>query len=133
MSIANGAIDGAPPPLGELEAEVMRLLWQHGSGSAEVVRAWVERPLKESTIRTVLRRLEQKGYVSHMVEGRTYVYAPSSPADEIAARSVRGLAELLYRGSVADLVVGLMGKTRLAPKELDRLAELIAQARKKAK
>lgn len=124
-------MDGAPPPLGELEAEVMRLLWRHGSGSAEEVRAWVERPLKDSTIRTVLRRLEEKGYVSHSVEGRTYRYVPT-PADEIAAHSVRGLAALLYRGSVADLVVGLVGRTRLAPKELDRLAELIAQARTQA-
>jgi predicted transcriptional regulator len=121
----------ALPPLGALEAQVLRLLWQHGPSSAESVRARLERPLKESTIRTVLRRLEQKGYAEHEVQGRTFIFRAAAPAAEVAERGVRGLAAWLYQGSVAELLVGLVGGSRLAPKELDRLADLIANARRK--
>ena len=52
----------------------MQLVWAHGPVTAEAVRELLDRPLKESTIRTVLRRLEDKNYVTHVVDGRTYVY-----------------------------------------------------------
>lgn len=120
------------PALGELEAEVMQLVWKHGPATAETVRAELGRPLKDSTIRTVLRRLEEKGYVEHDVEGRTFLFRAATPADEVAERGVRGMAEWLYRGSVADLLVGLVDSSRLAPQELEKLAERIARAREKA-
>ncbi|HEY0155395.1 MAG TPA: BlaI/MecI/CopY family transcriptional regulator [Longimicrobium sp.] len=120
------------PPLGELEAEVMRLVWAHGPASAESLRERLGRPLKESTVRTVLRRLEEKGYVEHGVEGRTYIFRAATPAAEVAERGVRGIADWLYRGSLSDLLVGLVDSSRLAPRELDELAERIARARKEA-
>lgn len=121
------------PALGDLEAEVLRLLWQHGPSTAESVRARLGRPLKESTVRTVLRRIEDKGYAKHDVKGRTFIFTAATPADEVAERGVRGLAAWLYKGSVPDLLVGLVDGSRLAPQELDRLAELIARARRDAK
>ncbi len=60
------------PDLGELEHEVMQLVWSKGPITAENVREHLKRPLKESTVRTVLRRLEDKGFVTHTVEGRTF-------------------------------------------------------------
>lgn len=120
------------PPLGEVEAEVMQLVWRHAPATAEALRARLGRPLKESTVRTVLRRLEEKGYVRHEVEGRTYVFHPAAPAAEVAERGVRGIAARIYRGSVADLLVGLVGGSRLTPAELDELAEQIARARERA-
>lgn len=120
------------PALGELEAEIMQLVWEHGPATAETVRAQLGRPLKDSTIRTVLRRLEEKGYVEHDVEGRTFLFRAATPTDEVAERGVRGMAEWLYQGSVADLLVGLVDSSRLAPQELERLAERIARAREKA-
>jgi BlaI family transcriptional regulator, penicillinase repressor len=117
------------PPLGDLEAEVLRLLWELSPATAETVRARVGRPLKESTIRTVLRRLEEKRYVEHDVEGRTFVYRPKAPAADVAARGVRGLADWIYRGSVADLLVGLVGSSRLDAAELEHLSALITKAR----
>lgn len=118
------------PPLGELEAHVLGLLWQHGPASAEAVRAQIERPLKESTIRTVLRRLEAKGYVEHELQGRTFIYRAAAPTAAVAERGVRGLATWLYQGSVADLLVGLVNGSRLAPQELQRLGDLVARARR---
>ena len=63
------------PDLGELEREVMQRVWEDGPITAEAVREKLSRKLKESTVRTVLRRLEDKGYVTHTVEGRTYIFA----------------------------------------------------------
>jgi BlaI family transcriptional regulator, penicillinase repressor len=117
------------PPLGELEADVLRLLWELRSATAEIVRARLGRPLKESTIRTVLRRLEEKGYVEHDVEGRTFVFRPATPAADVAARGIRGLADWIYRGSVSELLVGLVGSSRLEPQELEHLSAMIDKAR----
>jgi BlaI family transcriptional regulator, penicillinase repressor len=117
------------PTVGELEAVVLRLLWQHGASTAEEVRARLGRPLKESTVRTVLRRLEEKGYVRHVTEGRTFRFFAATPAERVAERGVRGLADWLYEGSVADLLIGLVGSDELKPSELDRLAALIERAR----
>jgi BlaI family transcriptional regulator, penicillinase repressor len=119
------------PTLGELEAEVLRLLWQGGQSSAEAIRERLDRPLKESTVRTVLRRLEAKGYAQHVVEGRTFLFSAATPAERVAERGVRGLADWLYNGSVTDLLVGFVGSDELKPAELDRLAELIDKARRK--
>ena len=70
-----------PAELGELERAVLELIWEHGVQSAEQVREHLVTqgpPLKESTIRTVLRRLEEKGYVAHAIEGRTFLYRPAA-------------------------------------------------------
>ena len=56
----------------------MRLVWQHGKLTAEQVRQELDRPLKESTIRTVLRRLEEKGYVTHTATNRTFFTSPQN-------------------------------------------------------
>ena len=65
-----------PADLGELERSIMRLVWQHGELNAEQVRQQLDRPLKESTIRTVLRRLEEKGYLTHTVADRHFYTVP---------------------------------------------------------
>src|SRR4051795_13557716 len=72
-------MDDSLPELGDLEREVMQLVWANGPVTAEAVRERLSRPLKESTVRTVLRRLEDKGYTTHTVDGRTYVYHAAEP------------------------------------------------------
>ncbi len=114
--------------LGALEAEVLQLLWRDQESTAEDVRASLTRPLKESTVRTVLRRLEEKGYATHRVDGRTYLYSAAVPAEQLALRSARGLADWLFRGSMSDLVVGLLGASRLSREELDRIAASVEKA-----
>ena len=70
-----------PAELGELERSILSIVWRIGSVTAEQVREELERPLKDSTIRTVLRRLEEKGYLAHSVENRTFSLPPrASPA-----------------------------------------------------
>src|SRR3979409_1099927 len=87
------------PDLGDLERDVMQLVWADGPVTAESVRERLARRLKESTVRTVLRRLEEKGYVSHTVDGRTYVYQATEARGRVAARAVQGVCAWFCNGS----------------------------------
>jgi BlaI family penicillinase repressor len=122
-----------PADLGELEREIMQMVWQRGEMTAEQVRERMEkmnRPLKDSTIRTVLRRLEEKGYVTHTVDNRTFVYQPAEPRQVVAGRAVKRIVDWFCDGSVEDLLVGMVDSKVLDRKELQRLAERIAAAKK---
>ena len=122
-----------PAELGELERAVMRLIWQHGDLTAEQVREELDeldRPLKDSTIRTVLRRLEEKGYVTHTVENRTFRYRPAETRQLVAGRAVKRIIDRFCDGSVEALLVGMVDSEVLDRTELQRLAERIAAARK---
>jgi BlaI family penicillinase repressor len=123
-----------PAELGELELRMMQLIWQHRVGaagiSAEQVREALGRPLKDSTIRTVLRRLEEKGYLTHTVEGRTYLYRPAEARQKVAGRAVKRIIDWFCDGSVEALLVGMVDSDVLDQKELQRLADRIATAKK---
>src|SRR5215212_4889039 len=86
-------MDDSLPDLGDLEREVMQLVWANGPVTAEAVRERLSRPLKESTVRTVLRRLEDKGYTTHTVDGRTYVYQAAEPRARVAAKAVQRIVD----------------------------------------
>jgi predicted transcriptional regulator len=126
---SNVSMDGAmgehdPAELGELERVILQLLWSRGTMTAEYVReelAGQQRSLKDSTVRTVLRRLEEKGYARHEVDNRTFVYAPAEPARMVAGRAVKRILDRFCAGSVDSEVLDL--------EELQRLAERIAKAR----
>ena len=78
-------------PLTDLEHDVMRVVWTSGPCSVEAVHDVVARTrdVKETTVRTLLRRLEQKGYLGHAIEGRAYIYHAVEPSRSLAARAVR--------------------------------------------
>src|SRR5215813_2010362 len=77
--------------LSELESLIMEIVWQKSSCTAEDVREALasRHPMKESTARTMLKRLEEKGYVRHKVEGRTNIYSGIEPPQSVAAKAVR--------------------------------------------
>ena len=130
---SNISFEHDPADLGELERAVMRLVWQHGDVTAEHVREQLseqERPLKDSTVRTVLRRLEEKGYVSHTVENRTFRYRPAESRQLVAGRAVKRIIDRFCDGSVEALLVGMVDSEVLDRNELQRLAERIAAAKK---
>jgi len=109
------------PSLSPLEAECMALFWKRGPMTADAVREALPRPLRESTVRTLLRRITEKGYLTHDVDGRTYVYRAVDAPGAVAASGVRRLAQLLYRGSVGDLLVGLVDSQEIDAAELNAL------------
>jgi predicted transcriptional regulator len=96
------------------------------------VREDLDRPLKDSTVRTVLRRLEEKGYLAHSVDDRTFVYRPAESRQRVASRAVKRIVEWFCEGSVETLLVGLVDSKVLDRAELQRLADRIADARKAA-
>ena len=116
--------------LGDLEREVMQLVWTSGPITAEEVRPRLAKPLKESTVRTVLKRLEEKGFVTHSVRGRTYVFKAVESRGAVAARAVRRLIDWMCNGSVEEVLVGMVDTEALDAKELKRLAEKISKAKK---
>jgi BlaI family penicillinase repressor len=120
-------------PLTELENEVMQAVWKAEPCSVEAVYLAVSRKrnLKEATIRTLLRRLEQKGYLRHEAEGRAYIYRAVEPARSLAARAVRQIIDRFCQGSVEELVAGMVDASALSKSELDRLEEFVRGARRK--
>ena len=120
----------ALPELGELEREVMRLVWAHAPITAETVRERLDRRLKESTVRTVLRRLEEKGFVSHSVEGRTYVFRPLDDRQRVAAKAVRRIADWFCNGSIEEVIVGIVDSKMLDKAQLEQLAKKIEAAKR---
>ena len=116
-------MDDSLPDLGDLERDVMQLVWAHAPITAEVVREKLARRLKESTVRTVLRRLEEKGYITHTVDGRTFVYDTATPRGQVAARAVRRIVDWICNGSVEEVLVGMVDQNMIDWKQLRTLAE----------
>lgn len=121
--------------LGELEQQVMEFLWEHGPATGEAVRAAVgkERPLTDSTIRTVLRRLEAKQYVRHEMEGTKFLYSSAREPRKVAAEAVRKVIKNFCRGSLEELLTGLVDHRVVDSAELRRLAERIEAQEKRRK
>jgi predicted transcriptional regulator len=112
---------------------VMDFVWDHPECTADVCREGLSarRALKDSTIRTVLRRLEEKGYVTHAVAGRTFLYRAAVTQRNVAAGFVAQLAERFCGGSVEELLVGLVDSQVLKPAQLRKLADKIAARKEK--
>ena len=119
-----------PAELGELERSILMIVWRIGSVTAEQVREELGRLLKDSTIRTVLRRLEEKGYLAHQLENRTFLYRPAQSRQRVAGRAVKRIVDWFCDGSVEALLVGLVDSKVLDRAELQRLADRIAVAQK---
>ncbi|GBQ24208.1 CopY family transcriptional regulator [Gluconacetobacter sacchari DSM 12717] len=118
------------PDLGDLERDVMELVWKHGPVTADTVREALPRNSKDSTVRTVLKRLERKGLVSHTVEGRTYLFKASIPRKTLAARAVKRIVDRFCQGSVDDVLVGMADAKMLDRDQLAALIERLDQEEK---
>jgi predicted transcriptional regulator len=89
--------------------------------------------LKETSVRTLLRRLEQKGYLRHEASGRAFIYSAVEPARGLAARAVRQIIDHLCQGSVEELVSGMVDAKVLSNRELDQLARFVETRRREQK
>jgi BlaI family transcriptional regulator, penicillinase repressor len=122
-----------PAELGELESSILSIVWREGSVTAEQVREALDRPLTDSTVRTMLRRLEEKGYIVHSMENRAFVYRPAESRQRVAGRAAKRIVDWLCEGSVETLLVGMVDSKVLDGAELQRLAERIAAVREQDK
>ena len=133
MTLRNTSAARIRTPLTDLENEVMRVVWDSEPCSVEAVYEVVSRnrDLKETTIRTLLRRLEQKGYLQHESEGRAYVYQATERPRSLAARAVRQIIDRFCQGSVEELVSGMVDAKMLSKSEMSRLEEFVRSQKKK--
>jgi predicted transcriptional regulator len=125
-------------PLTDLESDVMQAVWNLAPCTVEAVHEVVARTrdIKETSVRTLLRRLEQKGYLTHKEEGRAYVYRAAGRASDsrsLAAHAVRQIIDRFCRGSVEELVTGMVDARVLSRSEMDRLEEFVKARRQEKK
>jgi len=116
------------PPLGDLEHELLTILWKHGEMTALAIGKHVARKLKDATIRTVLRRLEDKGYVTHSVVSGTFIYRASESADSAAAKAVKGIVDRFCGGSIERVLAGLVDAAFVDP---NQLATIVGKLKRK--
>ncbi len=116
-----------------LEQLLMDYVWAHPNCTAEMCREGLaaERALKDSTIRTILRKLEGKGYAAHTVDGRTFVYRAVDSKRNVAVQAAQQLIDRLCGGSLEELLVGMVDSQVVDPKKLQRMADKIAAQREK--
>jgi len=128
-------VRGAGPrkTLGDIEHLVLDHIWSHGPMTAEQVREELasRHRMKESTVRTVLRRLEAKGFLKHRVDGRTYIFSVTEQPESVAAGAVRQIMERFCGGSVEQLLVGMVNNELISERDLERLARRIARRKDK--
>lgn len=121
------------PAFTDLEQAFMESIWKRGEATADEVRSDLgpKRDLKESTVRTILRRLEDKGHLKHATRGRTFVYRAAEQRENLAMRAVRQIIDRFCAGSAQQLVAGMVAGDLIDPAELRALAARIESARAK--
>src|SRR4051794_6235997 len=108
--------------LTEREAEVMDVVWRLGEATAQQVREALPGSPHDSTVRTLLRILETKGFVTHEVRGKVYVYRAAVGRGEAQRVALRGVLNRFFAGSAEDLVLRLIEDEQLTPGQLDELS-----------
>ena len=103
------------------EAQVMEAIWRLGEASAEQVRGALPEPLHDSTVRTLLRVLETKGYLRHEARGKAFVYRAAIARRKAQRNALRSVLAQLFGGSAEDLVMRLIEDERITPDQLDEL------------
>ena len=121
--------------LSRRERQIMDILYQRGKASASEVREAMEAAPGYSAVRAMLRVLEEKGHVKHQAEGLKYVYVPVVARDKAKRSAVKHVMETFFNGSAEQIVAALLdvSSTRLTREELDRMSEMIEQARREGK
>jgi predicted transcriptional regulator len=109
----------------ERELDVMGVLWELGSGTVADVKDRLADPLAYTTVLTVLRTLEDKGYVGHEEEGRAYRYYPLVERDQAQESALRRLVQKLFSGSTELLLTHLVADRAMSERELKRLRQLL--------
>jgi predicted transcriptional regulator len=120
----------AKPTLSPLEHEVMAVIWRRGPSTVEEIEPALRRRLKNATVRTLLRRMEAKGYLRHGKRGRAFVYEGCLGPDQAASGAVRRIIDRFCGGSAATLLVGLLDHGVIDRRELRALERRLAAREK---
>src|SRR5206468_3636906 len=117
--------------LSRREREIMDVIYRSGRASAAEVLDQLADPPSYSTVRALLRLLEEKGHLRHEQDGPRYVFLPTLSRDQARRSALTHLVRTFFDGSAAEAVAALLtGGEKLSDADLDRLAALIDRARK---
>jgi predicted transcriptional regulator len=119
--------------LADREAELMEVLWDHGPCTVAQVRDRVADDLAYTTVLTMLRTLEAKGYVTHDSEGKAHRYSAVIERDAARRSALRALSEKFFKGSTATLLTHFVAQEKLSEADLQRLRKLLAQRARKSR
>ena len=124
-----------PTHLSRRERQIMDVVYELGQATVSEVRSRLPDPPSYSAVRALLRVLEDKGHLRHKQDGPRYVYLAKVPRDKASRSALRRMLQTFFDGSTADAVAALldMNASDLSPDELDRLAEMIDQARREGR
>ena len=109
----------------ERELDVMTVLWSRGSATVSEVQASLYDRLAYTTVLTVLRTLEGKGYVSHKGEGRAHRFTPKVKREDAGTSTLRRILTTVFGGSPELLLTNLVNDQNLSPQEIRQLRELL--------
>lgn len=113
------------------ETEILRLLWDIGSGTVQAIadRLPADRKIVYATVQTLLRRLENKGYVRHRLEGKAHVFEPLQGKDTVIQSAVVSFVQRLFGGDAVPLVMHLARHGKLTLEDVERLKKMIEEDR----
>ena len=116
--------------LTDLQLAIMRILWDRAEATVLEVQTQLrpERDLAQTTIATLLSRLEKRGVVEHRLDGRQFIYRPLITEQDVRRSMVSELTTLLFDGSSAALMSHLLRSREMQPGDLDRVKRMIAEA-----
>ena len=114
--------------LTDREADVMQVLWDHGPSVVTEVKDKLHDELAYTTVLTILRTLEQKGYVKHEEEGRVHRYAAAVKENAARKSALQHLTGKLFKGSAELLFTHLVSDQKLSADQIKRMRELLAES-----
>jgi BlaI family transcriptional regulator, penicillinase repressor len=119
------------PGLSQSQQEIMEIVWDRGEVSAIEVRDILskKRDLAKNTVRTVLDRMEEKGWLKHREDGRTYLYSAAQPREASIGQKVLEVVEHVCGGSPQELVTALLDYRGLSQQELKRIRTMLDEAK----
>jgi predicted transcriptional regulator len=119
--------------LSRRERQIMDVVYRRGQATAAEVLVELPDPPGKTAVRTLLRILEEKGHLKHRQDGLAYVYLPSRPRAQAGKSALRRVLDTFFDGSLEKAVAAHLGDPAadLSPEDLQRLLDLIRQARKK--
>jgi predicted transcriptional regulator len=115
--------------LSAAERQVMEVVWDRGEVTAKEARDALPREVARNTVRTLLERMEEKGWVTHRELARAYLYRAVRPREESVGRKVREIVDTVCGGSPESLVAALLDYRGLRPGELQRIRKMLEEAR----
>ena len=117
-----------PSPLTDAQREIMEVVWALGEVTVSGVRESLKRNVARNTVQTMMVRLEEKGWLKHREEGRTFIYSANVPRTVSLGARVTQMVDRFFSGSPEEMVTALIEYRGLSKDEADRIRDMIQKA-----